>query len=136
MAKFLVTFSDVLNDVEINGFGLMTDKEVDNFENLANSIAWEFSYKLTDAEIFFLNGEDLISKLDFKEISNDEFKVLKKLFKDKFGTFVDEAYLEGIIGDEDSEVEDLYEDINDEDDFTDEPKRSSKYRDRYEDDDY
>lgn len=136
MAKFLVTFSDVLNDVEINGFGLMTDKEVDNFENLANSIGWEFSYKLTDTEVFFLNGEDLISKLDFKEISNDEFKVLKKLFKDKFGTFVDEAYLEGIIGDEDSDVEDLYEDINDEDDFTDEPKRSSKYRDRYEDDDY
>lgn len=105
MAKYIVTYSDIFNDVEINGFKLMTEKEVEQFEKLLESIAWEFSYPLSNGEnITYSNGDSLYSQLDFREISQEEYKTIKKVFTDGFGIFVDEEFLTSLIGEE------IYED--------------------------
>jgi len=101
MAKFLVTFTDTLDDIEINGFTVMTEKEVDSFEETAMSITWPFVYAMGQDELEFSSGDDFLSRIDFKEITNEEAKSLKKLFGDSFGVFIDEAFLEEVIGDED-----------------------------------
>lgn len=116
MAKFLVTFNDTLDEIEINGFTIMSDKEVENFEKLASSINWPFDYKLGNDELEFSSGEDLLSRMEFTEITNEEAKVFKKLFNNEFGVFISESALEDIIGDEDiddyddDELDDLYDD--------------------------
>jgi hypothetical protein len=115
MAKYLVTFNDQYNDVELHGFKIMTDKEVESFEELASSITWGFIYPLNSGELEFSSGEDLLSRLEFKEISNEEYKVLSKTFDEEFGVFITAEYLEGLISEEDDFSDD--EDEDDEDDF-------------------
>jgi hypothetical protein len=107
MAKYLVTFNDVFNSVEIGGFSVMTDKEADSFEKLVESISWDFTYPLPIGELDFSSGEDLLSKIDFKEISNEEYKVLKKLFDDSYGVFISEEFLQDLLGEESEDLEDL-----------------------------
>mgnify|MGYP003662326205 CR=1 FL=1 len=85
MAKYLVIFTDSLDEIEINGFTVMTEKELDSFEETAMSITWPF------------------------------VKTLKRLFNDNFGVFIDEGFLEEIIGDED-DLDDEDEDDEDGDD--------------------
>lgn len=123
MSRFLVTFTDNYNDqLEVNGFKTMTEKEVSKFEELALSITWEFSYQLIDGSLIYLNGDDFLSRFDFKEISKSEYDTLSKLFDGKFGTFIDEESLELIASEE-----------------SDEPKGYSEYddfEDEYEDEDY
>lgn len=122
MARYLVTFTDQINDVEISGFKLMSEKEVETFESLAENITWTFYYPLTnDIELEFAGGDDLLSKIDFKELSNDEFKVVKKLFNEGFGVFIDVDFLEEQLDDEDEEYEDEDEESNyyDNDNFDD-----------------
>lgn len=113
MAKYLVTFNDQINDVDIQGFKIMTDKEVDTFEELASSIGWDFIYPLNSIELEFSSGEDLLTRLEFKEISNEEYKALKKVFNEEFGVFITAEYLETLISDEselDEEDDDEYDD--------------------------
>ena len=131
MAKYLVTFNDQLGEIELKGFVVMTDKEYEKFEELAASITWDFIYQISEEEIEFSSGEDLLTRIDYKEISNEEAKVIKKLFNNEFGVFVTEEYLESIVGDEglDEEEEDLEED----DDFNDR-RKGSKYDDEFDDD--
>jgi len=121
MAKYLVTFNDQINDIEINGFKIMTDKEVEMFEELATSITWDFTYPLNGGNnLEFSSGEDLLTRLEYKEISNDEYKVISKTFEEKFGSFITIEDLEGIINEEDEhdfiddEFEDEDEDENEE----------------------
>ena len=108
MVKYLVTFNDVFNFVEINGFTVMTEKEADSFEKLAETITWEFTYPLNgEGELEFSNGEDLLSKLDFREISMD------KLFNEPYGVFITEDFLQDLLAEEPDdydESEDLDED--------------------------
>jgi len=113
MAKYVVIFNDTLDDIELNGFITMTDKEVENFEELAASITWGFSYPLAEEEtsIHFSSGDDLLTRIDFREISTEEFKNLKRIFNGKFGVFITEEFLEGIIGEENDD-----NDIDDKDD--------------------
>lgn len=121
MAKFLVTFTDTLDDIEINGFTVMTEKEVESFEETAMSITWPFVYAMGQDELEFSSGDDFLSRVDTKEISNEEAKSLKKLFGDTFGVFIDEAFLQEVIGDEDEidfdededEIDDMYDNYND-----------------------
>ena len=124
MAKFLVTFTDTLDDIEINGFTVMTEKEVENFEETAMSITWPFIYAMGQDELEFSSGDDFLSRVDFKEITNEEAKSLKKLFGDSFGVFIDEAFLEEVIGDEDDsdfddedDMDDMYDNYGDEEDY-------------------
>lgn len=112
MAKILVTFTDTLDDIEINGFTLMTEKEADSFEETALSITWPFTYSMGSNELEYTSGDDFLTRIDFKEITNDEAKSLKRLFNDNFGVFIDEPFLESVIGD-DEDLDD--EDLDDED---------------------
>lgn len=125
MGKYIGIFNDSVNDIEINGFALMTDKEVEEFEELALSITWPFTYKLGDEELEFNSGDDLLTRIDFKVITIDEYKTILKLFGTEYGVFIDEFYLREIV-------------INDSDDELDEDGDESVYDDDYDDnyDDY
>jgi hypothetical protein len=127
MAKYLVTFNDQINDIEINGFRLMTEKEVESLEDLAASINWSFTYPLSNIELEYTSGDDYLDRLEFKEITNEEHKALKKVFNGKFGIFIGEDYLETLIDDIDS-----FDD--EEEDFDDEEEDFDSFDD--EDDDY
>ena len=111
MAKFIAIFNDTISDVEVNGFCVMTDKEVDEYEELAYSITWPFTYKIGDYELEFSDGEDLLSKIEFKELGFEDSKTFKKIFNNKFGFFIDLDYLETIVDeDDDSDSEDEFDD--------------------------
>jgi hypothetical protein len=114
MAKFLVTFTDTLDDIEINGFTVMTEKEYQTFEETAISITWPFVYAMGQDELEFSSGDDFLTRIDSKEITNEEAKSLKKLFGDLFGVFIYEDFLQDVIGDEDD-----FDDDEDEDDIDD-----------------
>jgi hypothetical protein len=114
MAKFLVTFTDTLDDIEINGFTVMTEKEYQTFEETAISITWPFVYAMGQDELEFSSGDDFLTRIDSKEITNEEAKSLKKLFGDLFGVFIYEDFLLDVIGGEDD-----FDDDEDEDDIDD-----------------
>lgn len=117
MAKYLATFSDTIDEIEINGFVIMTDKDVETYEEMASSIAWPFVYNVGEDELEFTSGEDLLTRIEFKEISTEEAKMMKRLFNNEFGVFIDEAFLAEVIGEEDDdEFEDDYDDEFDDDD--------------------
>jgi hypothetical protein len=121
MAKFLVIFTDTLDDIEINGFTVMTEKEYESFEETAMSITWPFVYALGQDELEFSSGDDFLTRIDSKEITNEEAKSLKKLFGDLFGVFIDEGFLQDVIGDEDDldddededDIDDMYDNYGD-----------------------
>jgi len=113
MAKYLVTYSDQFNEIEINGFQIMTEKEYEHFEELAASINWDFTHKIGEQEIEFSSGDDFLTKIDYKEISNEEAKVIKKLFNNEYGVFIGESALESIIGEEE-DIEEEEDDYNNE----------------------
>ena len=117
MAKYLATFSDTIDEIEINGFVIMTDKDVETYEEMASSIAWPFVYNVGEDELEFTSGEDLLTRIEFKEISTEEAKMMKRLFNNEFGVFIDEGFLAEVIGEEDDdEFEDDYDDEFDDDD--------------------
>jgi len=130
MAKYIATFSDTIEGIEINGFLVMTENDVESYEQLAESISWPFTYNFEDIELEFSSGEDLLSRIEFKEITFDESKMLKRLFNNQFGFFITESYLDNIIGDEDCD-EDYEDDDYDDEDYYDD----SRYND-YDDDDF
>lgn len=105
MAKFLVTFNDVIDEIiDISGFSIMTDKEVLRFEELANSITWPFTYEFEEGtELYYSNGESFLSSIIFKEITQDEAKMVTRLFNDDFGFFINEDFLKNIINEEDDD---------------------------------
>ncbi len=119
MAKYLATFSDTIDDIELNGFVVMSEKEMERYEELANSITWPFTYELGEEEIEYTSGEDLLCRIDFREISNEEGKTFKKVFNNKFGVFVEETYLENIVDEEsdDDDEDDFDDDLDDYDDY-------------------
>jgi len=123
MAKYIAIFSDTLEDVEINGFITMTDREVKEFEELAESITWDFSYPMGEVSLDYTSGEDLLTRIEFREISTEEFNMIKRIFNGAFGVFIDETFLnkiaseEGEFEEEEGEEDDnpLYE--TDDDDY-------------------
>jgi len=104
MAKILAIYNDSVENtdiqVDVNGFIIMTNKEMEDYEEIASSITWPFTYKFNELELEFANGEDLLTRIDFKEISNEEARTFKRLFNDEFGIFISEDELHTIIGDE------------------------------------
>lgn len=123
MAKYLATFTDTLDEIEINGFVVMSDREVENYEHLASSITWGFVFNMGDDELEFNSGEDLLSRIEFKEISLEESKAIKRLFNNEFGVFISEAFLSEVIGDEDDDDfddEDMDDDYDSYGDYDDE----------------
>jgi hypothetical protein len=119
MAKIIAIYSDSIQEVDIQvdfqGFTIMTNKEMEDYEEVASSITWPFTYQIGELELEFGSGDDLLSRIEFKEISNEEAKTFKRLFNDEFGIFITEDELHNIIGDEDLD-EDLDDDIYDDED--------------------
>jgi hypothetical protein len=120
MAKFLATFNDVIDEIELHGFVIMSEKEMNDYEELATSITWSFTYKLGEdqVELEYTSGEDLLSRIDFREITNEEAKVFKKIFNDEFGVFIDSNFLDEIAAEE-SELDEDEEDDEFDDEFDD-----------------
>lgn len=117
MARYLAIFTDNHNEeFDVHGFRVMTEKEVATFEELATSITWEFTYCANSECLTFSNGEDFLSRFEFKEITKDEFINLEKIFNGEFGTFIGEEVLETIL-DGEGELDD--EDFDDEDEEND-----------------
>lgn len=117
MRKYLAIYSDNINNVDILGLKLMSDKDMERYENLATSITWSFSYNLSEFDYAdFVDGEDYLNKVEFKEISDEEFNTLNNLFGLKFGYFIDEEYLKIILSDDDLDIQtgddDNYDDDN------------------------
>lgn len=120
MGRYIVIFRDNLNEeFDVNGFKIMTEKELAFYEELANSISWEFAFYANNESLYYLNGEDLLSRLDYKEISLDEYEMLDKIFNGEFGTFINEEFLQNILDGEDSYEEDEYDDDSFDDSFND-----------------
>ena len=116
MAKYLALFTDNHGEeFDIHGFKIMSEKDVTNFEELASSITWEFNYYANSECLSYSNGEDFLSRIDFKEISKDEYQALDKVFGGEFGIFIREEYLQSVL-DGESENE---EEQNDESDYND-----------------
>ena len=130
MAKYLAIFNDTIDEIEINGFVVMTDKDVEAYEEMASSIAWPFVYALGEDELEYSSGDDLLSRIEFKEITAEEAKTFKRLFNNEFGVFIGEAFLAEVIGEED--FDDEFEDGYDDEDYDDD----SKYYDDDLDDTY
>ena len=126
MAKFLAIFNDTIDEIEVNGFIVMTEREVEEYEELALSITWPFTHNMGEDELEFSSGEDLLSKTEFKEITNDEAKVMKKLFNNEFGIIIGFDTLENIV---DEEEDDFDED--EEDDDYDSPYQDEDFNDNY-----
>lgn len=114
MAKFLAIFSDSIDDIEINGFVVMSEKDMKNYEKLAYSITWPFSYQLGSEKIQYSSGEDLLSRVDFKELGPEDVKSFYKQFNNEFGIFIKEEFLTSVAN-SDEEEEDNWDD-EDEDD--------------------
>lgn len=101
MRKYLAIYSDNINNVDILGLKLMSDKDMERYENLATSITWSFSYNLSEFDYAdFVDGEDYLNKIEFKEITNEEFNIINSLLGSKFGYFIDEDVLKNIISDD------------------------------------
>ncbi len=109
MAKYLVIFTDNHNEeFDVNGFKIMSEKEANDFEDLATSITWEFSYFASSQSLNFSNGEDFLTRIEFKEITKTEFDSLDKMFNGEFGTFISYEYLQVILeGDESLDSDDI-----------------------------
>lgn len=113
MGKYIVIFKDNHKDeFDVNGFKLMTEKESDKYEELALSINYEFEFWANNECLTYVNGEDLLSRIEFKSISNEEYDSLDKLFGGEFGTFISEDFLNTILdgADEDNDVDESYDD--------------------------
>lgn len=113
MAKYLATYEDSFgSELEVYGFMIMTDKELTKYEELAESITWEFNYFTADENTFitYFLGEDLLNRISFKEITKDEYNTLDKLFDGSFGNFPGEEFLESILDDGDDQIDGDYDD--------------------------
>jgi hypothetical protein len=118
MAKYLAIFEDRTTEegIELYGFNVMTSKEMNSYSELIDSITWEFEFTLMDGASYvtYPNGEELFSRISFREISNDEFNTIDKLFNGSFGIFPNEDFLHGIL-EESGDLDDgEYDDYDDE----------------------
>ena len=112
MARYLAIFTDNHGEeFDVHGFKIMTDREIIDFEDIATSITWSFEYYANSESLYYSNGEDFLSRIEFKEISKDEYDMFNKIFGGEFGTFIGEKYLQSILdgeieSDEESDDED------------------------------
>ena len=121
MAKYLAIFQDNHGEeFDVHGFKIMTEKEVNKFEELALSITWDFSFYANSESLNYSNGDDFLSRIEFKEINTDEYETLEKVFGGEFGTFIGEEYLQTVLDGDDTEMDDEddydgdnYDDIED-----------------------
>lgn len=111
MARYLAIFTDNHGEeFDVHGFKIMTSKEVSKFEETASNITWEFEYYANSESLSYSNGDDFLSRIEFKEITKEEYDIIDKVFGGEFGTFISEEYLKNVLdGDSDYDKEDDYE---------------------------
>jgi hypothetical protein len=120
MAKYLAIFNDITSEeVTVNGFVIMTEKQMNSYEELASSITWDFDYEEDGLELSYISGEDLLEKIEFKELSVQEASLLKKLFGDRFGYFINEESLFDVVHEDGEDDEQDDEDEDDDDRYSD-----------------
>lgn len=108
MAKYLAIFNDSIDGIDVCGFTIMTEKQMLSYEDIALSIGWQFDYSEGETTFSFSSGDELLEKIEFKEISQQEANLMKKLFGEKFGYFIDEDVLFDLAhDDEDDEDGDM-----------------------------
>ena len=118
MIKYLATYTDTINSIDIFGFMVMSEKDMERYESLATSITWSFSYNISEFDYLdFMDGEEYLSRIEFKEISDDEYLAIKNVFGEKFGTFIDEDFIKIVLSDD--EISDDYSDSKDNNDEND-----------------
>ena len=111
MARYIAIFTDNHGEeFDLHGFKIMTEKEIADFEDIASSITWPFEYYANSESLYYSNGEDFLSRIEFKEISKDEYDILNKIFGGEFGTFISEEYLQSILEGETEANEETDED--------------------------
>jgi len=116
MIKYLATYTDTINNLDILGFMVMSDKDMERYESLATSITWSFSYNISEFDYLdFIDGEDYLSRIEFKEITDDEYISIKNVFGVKFGTFIDEEYIKIVLSGDEINDEDFLDDSDDRD---------------------
>ena len=82
MAKYLAIFNDTTpEDITVNGFVIMAEKQMTSYEELASSITWDFDYEEDGLELSYISGDDLLEKIEFKELSVQEASLLKMIYK-------------------------------------------------------
>jgi hypothetical protein len=120
MAKYLAIFNDITSEeITVNGFVIMTEKQMNSYEELASSITWDFDYEEDGLELSYISGEDLLEKIEFKELSVQEASLLKKLFGDRFGYFINEESLFDVVHEDGEDDEQDDEDEDDDDRYSD-----------------
>lgn len=88
---FLVKFTDNWADeIDVDGFDTLTEEEVKEFKNRVTSYFDENSepyiYSIgTNEELEYYDAETLLSYFTFKEITKEEYDVIKKLFPYSYG---------------------------------------------------
>jgi len=113
MSRYLAIFTDNHGEeFDVHGFKIMTAKEVSKYEETASNITWEFNYYANSESLTYSNGDDFLSRVEFKEITKDEYDVINKVFGGEFGTFISEEYLNSVLDGDDNgdEDDDMYDD--------------------------
>lgn len=121
MAKYLAIYEDSSSTYDVCGFMIMTEKERTKYEELAESITWEFNFFTPNlnSDINYSSGEDLLNRISFKEINKEEYATFDKLFDGSFGNFPGENFLSSILNDGDNQnygdedFPDIYDDVYD-----------------------
>ena len=118
MSRYIAIFNDNHGEeFDVYGFRIMTEKEVLRFEELANSINFEFNFYANTEFLSYANGEDFLSRIEFKLISLEEYSNLDRIFGGEFGTFIGEEYLK-VVMEGDSDENDFDDsDLNDNNDY-------------------
>lgn len=106
MGRYLAIFSDNYNgEFDVSGFRTMTEKEVNKFEELATSITWEFSYYADKDYLYYTSGEDFLTRIEYKEITKEQYDLIEKTLKGEFGFFIGLEYLEHEVKEQMDEIE-------------------------------
>jgi hypothetical protein len=86
-------------------------KKSRKLEELASSITWAIYYKFDNgSELEYSDGEDLISRIEFKLLSASDVETIGKLFNDSFGVLLGWILLSIINDVDDEDIEDDDED--------------------------
>ncbi len=124
MKKYIAIFTCEFNSVNLHGFQLMSEKQMDSYIELAESIIWDITFELgDDKELYFSDGLELLSNIEFNEVTNEEYKAISRTFVNgEFGTFIDKQFLDNLVEEEeetqiDDDDEDGYRKEEDDDEY-------------------
>jgi hypothetical protein len=99
-----------------SSFSFLGDDFFESDFSLSESLSSSLSDDFLGADFFGLdsslsNGDDFLSRIEFKEISKDEYETLDKVFGGEFGIFISEDYLQNVLdGDNENYNDDDYND--------------------------